>query len=150
VSWSPDGDSLLLNDAYRQDNQYIVHLLRFDIATQELTDLSGDLGTEDMSGAWSPDGEWIATVRRRLDEPSGSFGNQIWLIRPDGSQPRQLTGDPDIIHGTPVWSPDGRYLLFRRHFLKQSQAQPGLWLLNVETGDVQEIVMPGYDAVWLP
>jgi nickel/cobalt exporter len=150
VSWSPDGDSLLLNDAYRQDNQYIVHLLRFDIATQELTDLSGDLGTEDMSGAWSPDGEWIVTVRRRLDEPSGSFGNQLWLIRPDGSQPRQLTDEPDIIHGTPVWSPDGRYLLFRRHYLKQSQAQPGLWLLNVETGEVQEIVTPGYDAVWLP
>nr|BBH96032.1 putative peptidase YuxL [Thermogemmatispora argillosa] len=76
------------------------------------------------SPAWSPDGRWLAFVSDRESEespPSGTAGSaaaqdgqrpaQIWLLPADGGEARQLTW---MEHGAerPVWSPDGRYLLF--------------------------------------
>jgi Tol biopolymer transport system component len=58
----------------------------------------------DMDGVWSPDGNWIAWVSNRRQ------GFQIWLMKKDGSQPRQLTSGPSI-HGWPRWSPDGKKLV---------------------------------------
>ena len=49
--------------------------------------------------AVSPDGQLIAYVR----------DGQIWLMRPDGSEQRQLTTGGF----RPVWSPDGRRLVYR-------------------------------------
>jgi Tol biopolymer transport system component len=62
----------------------------------------------DVNGVWSPDGQWIAWVSQR----SGSF--QVWLMRPDGTRPRQLTMEP-AIHGWPAWSPDGMHLAVWGH-----------------------------------
>jgi Tol biopolymer transport system component len=38
-------------------------------------------------------------------------GFNIWTMRADGTDPRQLTTTPDAF---PVWSPNGRKILFNR------------------------------------
>ena len=79
---------------------------------------------------WSPDGRWLAFVTDREGEPAAQTGNdgkdekgekeqkkhgkgksQIWLIPADGGEAHQLTF---MQHGasSPVWSPDGKRLLF--------------------------------------
>ena len=70
---------------------------------------------------WSPDGRWLAFVSEREGEASGKERKeqkkqgkgkpQIWLIPTDGGEARQLTF---MEHGagSPVWSPDGKYLIF--------------------------------------
>ena len=50
----------------------------------------------------------------------------------------------------PAWSPDGRCLLFQRYPLEKPNPRPGIWLLNVETGELQEVVTPGQWPTWLP
>jgi serine/threonine protein kinase/Tol biopolymer transport system component len=52
----------------------------------------------------SPDGAWLVL---RASSPA----DDLLLIRPDGSDPRQLTNDP-ARDRTPHWSPDGRRILF--------------------------------------
>ncbi len=148
ATWSPHGDALLVSDIQRQEEGFTVHLLRADPATGQLTDLSGSEAiVEDSSPIWSPDGAWIAFTRK----PAGaSMGKQIWLMRLDGSEAHYLTNETDIHHGLPEWSPDSHYLLYQRYPLKELGAQPSVWLLDVETGQTQQLVAPGNRPTWLP
>jgi Tol biopolymer transport system component len=66
-----------------------------------------DDAAQDIVPRWSPDGEWIAF----LSDRSGKY--EIWKVKPDGSGLSQMTNEPgrDLI--APVWSPDGKKLLYQ-------------------------------------
>ena len=55
-----------------------------------------------------------------------------------------------MVHQAPAWSPDGRCLLFQQYALEKPNPRPGIWLLDVETGELQEVVTPGLWPRWLP
>lgn len=146
--WSLQGDSILVTDVQRGDAGYAVHILRAIPEQGQLTDISGEgVAVEDSSPAWSPDGEWLAFTRKRAGTATGK---QVWIMRPDGTYARALTRDEEIHHGLPVWSPDGQLLVYQRFPLKELNAQPGLWLINVETGETRELITPGNRPTWLP
>ncbi|MBN1286298.1 MAG: PD40 domain-containing protein [Anaerolineae bacterium] len=147
VVWRPDSAGLLLNDIWRQGEQGATHLLRFDLATGQLTDLTGAADADDTWAAWSPDGEWIAFVRKLFGETGGK---QIWLMRADGSDARALTHDPDMHYGVPVWSPDGAHLLAPGFSLSEPNAQLGIWRLDIATGERRLVVEVGMNPAWLP
>jgi TolB protein len=148
AEWHPQGGSLLVSDIQQQKEGFAVHMLRAEPGSGQLTDMSGETAyVEDGSPAWSPDGGWIAFTRK----PAGaSMGKQLWLMRPDGSEAHYLTNEPDMHHSLPAWSPDGRYLLYQRYPLKEMGAQPGVWRLDVETGQTTELTTPGNRPTWLP
>lgn len=150
--WSPQSDALLLTDvrADTESNQFITTLYHFDLATRALTDLSTPAATEDSAAAWSPDGQWLAVVRRPVSDFGSDKNGQLWRMRPDGSDARPLTDLTNVFHGAPIWSPDGRYLLYPRYSLSELLAQPGLYLLEVETGDSIQLVAAGNHPAWLP
>ncbi|MCP4363551.1 MAG: hypothetical protein GY796_36595 [Chloroflexi bacterium] len=110
--------------------------------------LSGEAGNvNDDNAAWSPDGEWIAYGRK----PAGTAaGRQLWLMRADGRENRPLTTDTQFYYGPPRWSEDGRYLLFQRVNFQESNPQPGIWLLEVSTGDLLPVTPSGILPTWLP
>jgi Tol biopolymer transport system component len=75
------------------------------------------------SGNWSPQGNEIVFSAR---VPDGSYRSSIWAVHSDGSGLRQIPvpgcggprSDPASIGcQKPVWSPNGRKLMFERHFL---------------------------------
>ncbi len=147
AAWHPEGSALLLTDIRQRGEGFAVHLLRADLTSSELVDLSGEAKVEDSAPAWSPDGEWIAFGRK----PAGvSMGRQIWIMRRDGSQARYLTAEPEIHYGEPEWSPDGRYLLFQAFSLREVGARPGVWLYDLETDRLLAVVKPGSRPAWLP
>jgi Tol biopolymer transport system component len=145
--WSRQGDALLITDIQMRGERFAIQLLRLTLESGELTNLSGEEEVDDSSPAWSPDGVWIAFGRKA---PQASMGRQLWLMHADGSQAHYLTDEPDVHHGPPTWSPDGNMLVFQRYSLKEPGAQPGIWLLELETGALQELITPGRQPTWLP
>ena len=55
--------------------------------------------------SWSPDGQWIAYSSTKDDN------QEIYVVRPDGSEKKRLTSDP-AIDAHPAWSPDGKKIAF--------------------------------------
>src|SRR5262245_37980713 len=60
---------------------------------------------DDMSPAWSPDGQMIAFSSTRSGNPD------IWVIPANGGEARQLTSHP-APDFEPTWSPDGTQIAF--------------------------------------
>ncbi len=120
---------------------------RAGIAKGDTSPLSGEELVDDGIPVWSPDGEWIAFGRK---QPRTSMGRQLWLVRPDGTGVRALTDRPEIHHGVPSWSHDGESLLFQRFSILEPDKKPGIWLLDVATGEMEEISSPGFQPMWQP
>ena len=162
ATWNPQGNTLLTSDlelivshGSNDDNHLehthaynqAIHLFLTQVNNQERMSLSQTANVDDGTPAWSPDGQLIAFGRKIIRTPTG---RQLWLVGADGRDERALTNDPSIHHGSPVWSPDGRTLLFQRLLLSEPDPSPAIWLLEVASGDMREIVTPGIFPVWLP
>jgi Tol biopolymer transport system component len=74
------------------------------------------------SGSWSPQGNQIAFSAKVPDTDRST----IWVVHSDGSGLRKIpvpgcggprSNPPSIGCQKPVWSPDGRKIMFERHFL---------------------------------
>jgi nickel/cobalt exporter len=147
ADWSPDGASLLLTDMFTSAERTVSHLFRYDLADKSLTDLSLRPDIEDFSGSWSPDGEWLAVIRRE-DTALTPAGTQIWLMRPDGGEAHPATSASLIFHSRLQWSPDGRYLLIQQHGLGIEDTQTEIWLLDIQTGEYAPLVENGFEPSW--
>ncbi|MHB1446675.1 MAG: S9 family peptidase, partial [Acidimicrobiales bacterium] len=61
----------------------------------------------------SPDGTRVAMAVHRIDLENDGYRSDLWMVTADGSAPaRQLTRAG--YDSQPRWSPDGRWLAFRR------------------------------------
>ncbi|WP_298444571.1 amidohydrolase family protein [uncultured Ferrimonas sp.] len=109
-------------------------------------DLLGDIYTMPASGgeatplvtgiAWhmqprfSPDGKRIAFT----SDQDG--GDNIWTVNLDGSDPQAVTEETFRLLNSPAWSPDGQYLIGRKHFTAQRSLGAGeVWLYHVSGGN---------------
>lgn len=128
------------------------HLLRVEVDTGKVQDLSGPSGNlvEDASPAYSPDGRWLAFARKYMDSERWTLGRQLWLMRPDGSEARPLTDEPDFNHSSIGWSPDGSTLVYMR-FNQADIAQPAeIWVIGSDGQDAHSLVTGGFSPRWLP
>jgi TolB protein len=94
--------------------------------------------------AISPDGKQIVYS---ADNEQG--GADLWQIDSRGGNRRQLLACPDAACTQPVWSPDGRRLIYERRNIPAPGAPPGpprLWWLDSQTGDTLAVFQ---DSQWL-
>lgn len=117
---SPDGDTIvfdLLGDIYR---------LPIDGGMAEPID-SGLSWS--MQPRFSPDGSSIAYTS------DAGGGDNIWIMRADGSDKRQLTDEDFRLLNNPTWSPDGNYIAARKHFTTSRSLGTGeIWLYHIKGG----------------
>ncbi len=67
---------------------------------------------EDSEPAWSPDGNRIAFVSNRTDEPDFNRNSDIWVVSAEGGPAERFSGGPGT-DAAPRWSHDGEWLAFR-------------------------------------
>jgi Tol biopolymer transport system component len=99
-NWAPDGKHLLFDRTSSADpNITITNIYEIGAAGGRLMRLTGPGGFQ-AEPAWAPDGKEIVYVS---DQGLG-HSNQLWLMRANGSRPRQVTtirAAPDF----PDWQP---------------------------------------------
>jgi DNA-binding winged helix-turn-helix (wHTH) protein/Tol biopolymer transport system component len=92
-------------------------------------------------GFWprrSPDGNWIAYT---TSDPEGGDGT-IRVVRPDGSEHRELTSAQSQVYGL-CWTPDSSRVIFA----SQQNGPMWLWSVDVESGIQHSITRgPGDSA----
>jgi ABC-type nickel/cobalt efflux system permease component RcnA len=144
--WSPNSKSILLRDVVIRHDQFITQLFLYDLETEQIVNLNPNDSMENILAAWSPDGGSIAVVRRDLSVPRG---DQIWLLRADGSDARMLTNDADVLHSSLNWSPDGKYLLYDVYFLDAYPFETALRVIELESGEVRDLEIKGFNPKWV-
>lgn len=79
----------------------------------------------DMMPRFSPDGSEIAFISDRTG------GDNVWTIPADGGEPRQASREDFRLVNNPVWSPDGRFIAARKHFVSTRSLGSGeIWLYH--------------------
>lgn len=85
----------------------------------------------DMQPRFSPDGKWIAFVSDRTGE-NGKGGDNIWIMKPDGTGLRQISKEGFRLVTQPVWMPDSEGIVARKHFTSRRSLGAGeMWLYHV-------------------
>jgi Tol biopolymer transport system component len=123
---SPDGTRVCFT--VRKGNRYQLYSMTAD--GTEIRALAESMNVVDAV-SWSPDGK---SVVASIDE---GMGGRIYRIPADGGTPERLV---DELSYNPVWSPDGRMILF------YVAPQGALFPLRAITPDRQPVAIPEVSA----
>lgn len=78
---------------------------------------------------FSPDGSKI------LFTSDAGGGDNIWTMKPDGSDAKQLTKEKFRLLNNPTWMPDGQYFIARKHFTSGRSLGAGeMWMYHITGG----------------
>ena len=84
----------------------------------------------DVQPRFSPDGNRIAFTSDRAG------GDNLWIIARDGTDTTQVTKESFRLVNGVAWTPDGQYLLGRKHFTSTRSLGAGeVWMYHVTGGD---------------
>ncbi|NNC99926.1 MAG: hypothetical protein HKN85_07075, partial [Gammaproteobacteria bacterium] len=103
-SVSPDGERIAFYGKYDDKKTWSIHTVNIDGTNVQR--LTHEKNVWDSAPSWSPDGKTIAFAREH-DDPQHGWQEEIWLIRDDGSEQRQIE---ELEGRAPFFLQDGRIL----------------------------------------
>lgn len=141
--WSPDGENLAFI-SHKEGNADVYLMTADGGRPVQITSESVD----DHLGDWSPDGVWLAFARDGSEQERG-----LWLRNPDGVNLVHLTEENDF---GPVWSPNGKHIVFVRMFdgnsdlYLASRLRDGTWQDDVELTRLTQHEEDDLAPAWSP
>jgi Tol biopolymer transport system component len=129
---------------------FFSHLYKHVMNTGDVRDISPgpDVMVEDSSPTYSPDGRWLAFVRKYLDADRWTMGREVWLMEVSLGDVRKLTDDPTANFSSLSWSLDSQRLTFMRSNLDSPADMPEVWVWNMAEGEATEFIEGGYLPQW--
>lgn len=108
-------------------------------------DMLGDIYTLPVSGGdaklikgghafevqprFSPDGKQICFTS------DAGGGDNVWVMDADGSNAKQITKEDFRLLNNPIWTPDGKYIIARKHFTSGRSLGAGeMWMYHITGG----------------
>ncbi len=132
-TWSPDGKTIVFTRPNKGGGGNIFAISAEGGPERALTTGAGVSDDPD----YSPDGQYIYFNSDR------NGGMQIWRMRPDGSNPEQITSD-DYANWTPHISPDGKSMLILSYDKSETGHPPNkdvsLRIMSVEDRNLRVLV----------
>lgn len=123
---SPDGREIVFD---LLGNIYIL-----PIEGGEATVLRESLAYE-IQPRFSPDGNYISFTS------DAGGGDNIWVMKRDGSDAKQITGEDFRLLNNAFWTPDSNYLIARKHFTSTRSLGAGeLWMYHRTGGSGVQLV----------
>ncbi len=86
----------------------------------------------------SPDGQWILYTVTVTDVAAEKRNSDIWMVKWDGSESRQLTFSPES-ETSAKWSPDGKYISFLSARVGGKAKGNQVWVLNRQGGEAHQL-----------
>ncbi len=84
----------------------------------------------DVQPRFSPDGSKV------LFTSDAGGGDNIWVMDRDGSNARQITKENFRLLNNAVWSPEGNYIVARKHFTSGRSLGAGeIWIYHINGGE---------------
>src|SRR5690554_1789621 len=84
---------------------------------------------------FSPDGTKISFTS------DAGGGDNVWVMNQDGSDARQITNENFRLLNNAFWTPDGEYLIARKHFTSARSLGAGeLWMYHITGGSGIQLV----------
>ena len=138
LGWFPDSSQLLASWAAPPANRRLWSLSILGGNPRQLSD-------EGWSASVSPDGSQIVFLKGAA---IAEAGQEIWLMRADGSDQRKLMSFPEGAFGSPVWSPDGRWIAYVKFRTGPDTEEGWIELFNLEHGTRRVVLSDPHVSVW--
>ena len=106
LSWSPDGQTLAIDDAATSEDPFAIFLVSLSTGRKTRLTTPDNLIVGDLDPRFSPDGKWVAFVRAYH-----RARQELFLAPVSGGNARQLTADSAQISDYD-WLPDGQRIVF--------------------------------------
>lgn len=118
---SPDGKEIvfdLLGDIYKMP-----------ISGGRATLIAGGMAYE-VQPRFSPNGRYISYTSDK------GGGDNIWIMNSDGTGKRQLTRETFRLLNNATWTPDGQFIIARKHFTASRSLGAGeMWMYHISGGE---------------
>ncbi|MGE5401803.1 MAG: prolyl oligopeptidase family serine peptidase [Ignavibacteriales bacterium] len=110
------------------DGKY-THIFIYDLDKQTYTDLtpgSWESPTFMLGGGigfnFSPDGKELCFMSKRVKDPASSTNADLWIVPVSGGEPKNITAENEAWDGNPIYSPDGRYIAYRKQIIPRYES----------------------------
>jgi Tol biopolymer transport system component len=130
--WSPDGERIAFNRYQRRtDHDAVFTMTKLGRHLRRITpwEMNCTNGPD-----WAPDGHWI------LINCVGNVRNNLWLVRPNGTDLHRLTRNPDKDEwASSSFSPDGTMIVTSRLPGAGDAGNADVYVMNVDGSGLHDI-----------